>query len=70
MAWYGPKKLILGERTSVSELAEQMQVPASAVVRVAFEKLGLLAVVTQMLTFDQASKIARAFGFTAQRSEP
>jgi hypothetical protein len=47
-----------------------MDVAASAVVRVAFEKLGLLAVVTQILTFNQARLIAREFGFAARRSDP
>ena len=47
-----------------------MEVSVSAVVRVAFEKVGLLVVVTQILKFEQASAIARHFGFTVRRRDP
>ena len=54
MTWHRNRKLVLGDRTTVTELAQQMEVSVSAVVRVAFEKVGLLVVVTQILKFEQA----------------
>lgn len=70
MTWHRNRQVVLGDRTTVSALAQQMEVSVSAVVRVALEKVGLLVVVTQVLTFDQASAIARHFGFTVRRQDP
>ncbi len=59
----------VNEFITVSELAENMKVPATQIVAFAFKTLGLMVTINQRLDFDQIDLIANEFGFEAMREE-
>ena len=61
------KEIVLGDSTMVSELAGALHESATAIVKVAFTELGLLATIHEPLSFEQASAIAARFGFSCRR---
>ena len=62
-------RIRVNEFISVSELAEQMKIPATQIVQFAFKELGLMVTVNQRLDFDQIELIASEFGFQAVRED-
>lgn len=62
-------RIRVNEFVSVSELAESMKIPATAIVQYAFKELGLMVTVNQRLDFDQIELIASQFGFEAIRED-
>ncbi len=62
-------RIRVNEFISVSELADLMKVPASAIVQLAFKQLGLMVTVNQRLDFDQIELLASEFGFEAVKEE-
>jgi len=62
-------RIRVNEFISVTELADIMKVPPSAIVQLAFKELGLMVTVNQRLDFDQIELIASEFGFQAVREE-
>ena len=61
------KEIVLDEETLPAELADLLDVASASVIRAAFEELGLLLTVAEVLSFEQASVIAKRFGFRARR---
>src|SRR5207302_9424107 len=54
---------------TVSELANNLKVPAKEIVAFAFKELGQMVTINQRLDFDMIELIASAFGFQAVREE-
>ncbi len=65
----GMKEIVLGESTTVAELADLLEVSATAVVKAALTELGLLATIDQRLSFREAGTIAVEFGVVARRRD-
>lgn len=61
------KEITLGEWTGVHELAMMLGVSDGKVIEVALREFGLLTTTLEPLSFDRASTVARAFGYTARR---
>jgi len=57
------------EFITVSELANNLKVPAKEIVAFAFKELGQMVTINQRLDFDMIELIASAFGFQAVREE-
>src|SRR5256886_4554228 len=57
------------EFITVSELANNLKVPAKEIVASAFKELGQMVTINQRLDFDMIELIASAFGFQAVREE-
>jgi translation initiation factor IF-2 len=63
------KTVRVNEFVTVSELAQQLKVPATQIVAFAFKNLGLMVTINQRLDFDQIELIAGEFGFQAVRED-
>jgi translation initiation factor IF-2 len=63
------KTVRVNEFVTVSELAQQLKVPATQIVGFAFKNLGLMITINQRLDFDQIELIAGEFGFQAVRED-
>ena len=63
------KTVRVNEFVTVSELAQQLKVPATQIVGFAFKNLGLMVTINQRLDFDQIELIAGEFGFQAVRED-
>ncbi|MGI9089935.1 MAG: translation initiation factor IF-2 [Gemmatimonadaceae bacterium] len=63
------KTVRVNEFVTVSELAQQLKVPATQIVAFAFKNLGLMITINQRLDFDQIELIAGEFGFQAVRED-
>ncbi len=63
------KTVRVNEFVTVSELAQQLKVPAPQIVGFAFKNLGLMVTINQRLDFDQIELIASEFGFQAVRED-
>lgn len=63
------KTVRVNEFVTVSELAQQLKVPAPQIVGFAFKNLGLMVTINQRLDFDQIELIAGEFGFQAVRED-
>jgi len=63
------KTVRVNEFVTVSELAQQLKVPATQIVAFAFKNLGLMVTINQRLDFDQIELIAGEFGFQAVKEE-
>jgi hypothetical protein len=61
------KEVTLGDSTTVSELADVVDVRATVIVKLAFTQLGLLATIDESLSFEQAGTIAAELGCTVRR---
>ena len=59
------KTVRVNEFITVSELAQQLAIPATQIVGFAFKTLGLMVTINQRLDFDQIELIAGEFGFLA-----
>jgi hypothetical protein len=64
------REIILGDSTTVVELAAALDVSTSAVVATAFKKLGLMVTIDEALSFERARMIASVFGRTARKRGP
>jgi translation initiation factor IF-2 len=62
------RALPLGEAVAVGTLAERMQVDPVQVIK-QLMRTGVLASINEVIDFDTASSIARAFGFAARKIE-
>jgi len=60
-------EVTLGDATTVSELADALDVSPTVIVKLAFTELGLLATIGESLSFEQAGTIALELGYTARR---
>lgn len=63
------KTVRVNEFVTVSELAQQLKVPAPQIVGFAFKNLGLMVTINQRIDFDQIELIAGEFGFQAVRED-
>jgi len=63
------EKTLVTEFITVSELANNLKVPAKEIVAFAFKELGQMVTINQRLDFDMIELIASAFGFQAVREE-
>ena len=63
------KTVRVNEFVTVSELAQQLKVPATQIVAFAFKNLGLMVTINQRLDFDQIELIAGEFGFQAVKED-
>lgn len=63
------KTVRVNEFVTVSELAQQLKMPATQIVTFAFKNLGLNITINQRLDFDQIELIAGEFGFQAVRED-
>ena len=61
------KEVVLKEYTSVAELAVLLEVPTVRIIKAAFEELGLLTTINEVLAFNQAKLLAAQFGYRARR---
>jgi hypothetical protein len=59
-------EVTLGDATTVSELADALDVSPTVIVKLAFTELGLLATIDESLSFEQAGTIALKLGYTAR----
>lgn len=57
------KTLLLDGSESVAEIAERMGVAPGAVVRVGFERLGLMLTLGESRTRREVARIGEAFGY-------
>lgn len=61
------KEVVLKEYTAVAELAALLELSPARIIRAAFEELGLLTTINEVLRFDQAKLLAAQFGYRARR---
>ncbi len=59
----------MGDDSTFAEIAELMSVGILAVIQSGFKDLGLLMTADQRPGFDQLSRVAAEFGFTAVRDD-
>lgn len=63
------REVVVTERTRVKDLAKLMHVPTRKVLWAAFNELGRLATVGQVLPFTESKALAAHFGYSARRPE-
>lgn len=64
------REIEVPETTTIAELASRAGLPATPLVRVGFEALGLLLTIDEALHFEQARVLLAHLGYAARREAP